>query len=795
LWFSLCVLVSGCSSNRNRTLPSLTTAEGVRLERIGAWAFSPGGTYFATGSGDGGIRLWETLKGRQLFFFQNDNYAGVSSLAFASGMKSLVISAAGNEYSLDLSSLDLHDSAYQEPGFSLIAAKDGSLVLRDENSGTELFRYYCFSGEGGPWLCMGRGACYDTGGEGIAADNFLLLKAWGKERPLACFAELLFRPGLLAAAGPSAIPDSLLEKQHEPPRLRYKGEVLVSPDGQEAEVTVTVSGQKGGEALAVLYRRDRRGREFPITLFPLRPEKDTRSYDAVVRLPLEPGENHIGLSVFNQEHTVESGRLWFSCYAKEAPGLPAAPGKPVLHVVSASGENTGFREELETFLSRQERGELYSAVKIHTGLAGLSGTVFPAGDILLFFLELGGPADFGGDFSFAQADGKSDGAGSKLAFLRTLPRLDSEKNIFIFNFERREGSAVSSAAGLEAAFQRLVRWLGPAPVLLSEASGQAGAAFFAVVNGSVEPYLTVSGVFGGMEQALAGRLLFSSLPGGPLSGDFRIIDRYAGQEMSPSVPARPGGSVPSLFSGLQSLRSGSGVNFAELDPANYQDFNPGVLAAMGVERYMILYLSGQNLYRNKQYDRAIEEYTKSIGLNASFAGVYAARGNAHNRKGNFGPAIEDYTRALRIEPNSAEVYNYRGFAYAAGGEFTRAVEDYSRAIGGRSGYADAYYNRARAYESLGEYRSAIGDYSRLIELEPRNASAYNRRGCVFYDLLDDDLAIRDFSEAIRLSPDNAVYYRNRGNAWSGKGDYERARADLNQARKLDPRYAPDLSPP
>ncbi|MDR1430403.1 MAG: tetratricopeptide repeat protein, partial [Spirochaetaceae bacterium] len=765
----------------------------------------------------GGIRVWETLRGRQLFFFHDEHYAGVSALAFAPDLRSLLISAGGAEYVLDLPPLEDEDSALSPEGpppgalaayrgrdFSLAASDDGSLILRDEHTGTELFRYYCLAGENGPWLCMGSGAWYDTGGGTARADAVLLLEAWGRERPLSCFAELLFRPGLLSPDRTAPFPDSLLEKRQEPPRLRFKGEVLMRPDGREAELSVTVSGQKGAEALAVLYRRDKAGHEFPVMLFPLQgPGKDARSYDTVVKLPLEPGENHMGLSVFNRERTVESERLWVSCYAKPDTVYAVSEADaalPLLHVVSDSSGNAQGRAEFDALLSRQDQGELYSAVETHNGLGGLLDAVFSSDDVLLFFLDA---ADSEGDFSFLSADG--DGGVHKLDFLRSLPRLGSEKNIFIFNlnFEGPESGIVSSGADdrLEAAFRRLVRWLEPSPVLLApsppEASGQGAAAFFAVMNEGGEPYPAVSTVFAGMERLLAeqGRLSLAFLPESRLYGDLRIIDRDAGRGVS--VPGGGSGGSPgaSLFSGLslqglslQGLRPGLGVSFAELDPANYRDFNPRALAAMGVEPYMILYLSGRNLYLNGQYDKAIEEYTRSIGLNAAFAAVYAARGNAYNRKGDFGPAVGDYSRALRLEPDSAEVYNYRGFAYAAGGDFGRAIEDYSRAIGGRTGYADAYYNRARAYEGRGEHEKAIADYSKVIELEPRNASAYNRRGCVFYDLFDDDRAIRDFGEAIRLASGNAVYYHNRGNAWYSKGDYERALADLNQALALDPRY-------
>jgi len=61
---------------------------------------------------------------------------------------------------------------------------------------------------------------------------------------------------------------------------------------------------------------------------------------------------------------------------------------------------------------------------------------------------------------------------------------------------------------------------------------------------------------------------------------------------------------------------------------------------------------GNEYYRKNDYDRAIEEYTKSITLNPNDAVSYYNRGLAYKwGKNNYDRAIADFETALRIDPN------------------------------------------------------------------------------------------------------------------------------------------------
>src|SRR3990172_170918 len=82
---------------------------------------------------------------------------------------------------------------------------------------------------------------------------------------------------------------------------------------------------------------------------------------------------------------------------------------------------------------------------------------------------------------------------------------------------------------------------------------------------------------------------------------------------------------------------------------------------------------------NKEYDSAIEAYTKAIALAPNNANTYYNRGIAYDDKGQYDRAIEDYNKAIEINPNDADAYNNRGIAYALSGNMGRAISDFQKA--------------------------------------------------------------------------------------------------------------------
>ena len=80
-----------------------------------------------------------------------------------------------------------------------------------------------------------------------------------------------------------------------------------------------------------------------------------------------------------------------------------------------------------------------------------------------------------------------------------------------------------------------------------------------------------------------------------------------------------------------------------------------------------------------KYDKALEQYDKSIELNPDSAVAYNNRGHAKAVLGQHVEAIKDYDKAIRLNPDYALAYLNRGLAYLAVNQPEEARRDFETA--------------------------------------------------------------------------------------------------------------------
>ena len=91
------------------------------------------------------------------------------------------------------------------------------------------------------------------------------------------------------------------------------------------------------------------------------------------------------------------------------------------------------------------------------------------------------------------------------------------------------------------------------------------------------------------------------------------------------------------------------------------------------------YSRGVALQDERDYDRAIADYTDALRLKPDFAHALYNRGLAYQTKGDYDRAISDYTEAIRLNPTYFRAYKNRGLAYKAKGDMPDANSDFTEA--------------------------------------------------------------------------------------------------------------------
>ncbi|XP_012139319.1 protein phosphatase D3 isoform X2 [Megachile rotundata] len=124
--------------------------------------------------------------------------------------------------------------------------------------------------------------------------------------------------------------------------------------------------------------------------------------------------------------------------------------------------------------------------------------------------------------------------------------------------------------------------------------------------------------------------------------------------------------------------------------------------------------------------------------NAEITGVYiteissedAAKAEKFKEEANecfknqdYTKAIELYTKAIECNPTVAVYYGNRSFAYLKTECFGYALTDASKAIELDKNYVKGYYRRAAAHMSLGKFKLALKDYKTVTKARPNDKDA------------------------------------------------------------------------
>lgn len=102
----------------------------------------------------------------------------------------------------------------------------------------------------------------------------------------------------------------------------------------------------------------------------------------------------------------------------------------------------------------------------------------------------------------------------------------------------------------------------------------------------------------------------------------------------------------------------------------------GVLGcSSGLDSKGQAFVKGRELFLNKDYDSAIEQFTKVIEMDEKFVEAYTFRGNCYSALKKNDEAIKDFSKAIEIDPNNRGALLNRGLAYKAMGKLPQAKSD------------------------------------------------------------------------------------------------------------------------
>lgn len=192
-----------------------------------------------------------------------------------------------------------------------------------------------------------------------------------------------------------------------------------------------------------------------------------------------------------------------------------------------------------------------------------------------------------------------------------------------------------------------------------------------------------------------------------------------------------------------------------------------------------------------KYDEAIDLLTRAVHLVPEDGYLYANRGVARARNGEFDAALADFAMALKLEvENTALIHANRAATYVRKGDIDTAIKIYAEALslGSEIDQAvDMLEQRGRLLIRNNELQRAEANYQEIFRLDTDEWDiAYNGIASIRFAQKDFDGVIENCTKAISINPDNETAYHIRGNAYIKKRNWEMALNDTETLINLTP---------
>jgi tetratricopeptide (TPR) repeat protein len=151
----------------------------------------------------------------------------------------------------------------------------------------------------------------------------------------------------------------------------------------------------------------------------------------------------------------------------------------------------------------------------------------------------------------------------------------------------------------------------------------------------------------------------------------------------------------------------------------------------------------------EEFDKAIEVYDSLIKLDVKGgdrAKLYDMRGFARLKQKEYDKAVADFTVAIEHEPKNARFVFNRGMAYHDGGQFEKALADYQQSLDLNGNSAATYAERGLLYNLMGEFEKAQDDFLAGYKIDPK--SFYNVYGLAMLRSASPNEKLRNGKEAL-----------------------------------------------
>jgi tetratricopeptide (TPR) repeat protein len=176
-----------------------------------------------------------------------------------------------------------------------------------------------------------------------------------------------------------------------------------------------------------------------------------------------------------------------------------------------------------------------------------------------------------------------------------------------------------------------------------------------------------------------------------------------------------------------------------------------LVLVLPAQNYFKNYKNGEAFYAKKEYQAAIDEFTKVIEMKSEHDRAYNLRGLSYVGLNNDKKAAEDFKKATEIKSKNSKYHFNLGKAYYRLSNFESATVSFSLAIKHDKKLMEAYEYNTLSLINLKQYQKAV-DNAKLAVAKNKSGKNYYMLGISEDSLMHYDEAAYSFGRAVYYSP-------------------------------------------
>jgi tetratricopeptide (TPR) repeat protein len=161
-------------------------------------------------------------------------------------------------------------------------------------------------------------------------------------------------------------------------------------------------------------------------------------------------------------------------------------------------------------------------------------------------------------------------------------------------------------------------------------------------------------------------------------------------------------------------------------------------------------------FNNKEYDKALEQFSKIISALPNFEKPYYGRGMIYLNKGEYENAIKDFQKVSELNPNDYKAFYFLGKACVVTKQYKEAEKQLKKAEELNPDFGPIYYEMGNIYFEQNIYTTARDRYKRATELDVENYEAHKKLGECYYRLNVYYSAKLEFTRVLEAYPNDPV---------------------------------------